>query len=67
MIPASLETANCFLPNPGNEGYLCHWEEKDFVMKNGKLVLRYDNKNDNLFEKIVRKHYHRKLKDKNGN
>ena len=54
-IPVSLETANCFLPNPGNEGYLCHWEQKDFVMKNGKLVLRYESKNDNFFEKIARK------------
>ena len=67
IIPVSLETGNCFLPHPGNEGYLCHWEQKDFIIKNDKFFLRYDSKNDNFFEKIVRKYYHRKLKDKNGN
>ena len=64
-VPVVLETGNCFLPHPGNRGYLCHWEEKDFVVRNDKFVLKYDSKNDNYFEKIVRNH--KKLKDKDGN
>ena len=54
-LPIALETGNCFLPHPDNQGYLCDWEEKDFVVRNGKMVLRYENENDNFFEKIVRK------------
>ena len=64
-VPVVLETGNCFLPHPDNRGYLCHWEEKDFVVRNNKFVLKYDSKNDNYFEKIVRNH--KKLKDKDGN
>ena len=43
IIPVSLETGNCFLPHPGNEGYLCHWEQKDFIIKNGEQWLVVSN------------------------
>ena len=57
------ESWNCNNPRPNPKGdyYMCQWSESDMFLNKGKWMLRPRDMHDNLFEKVARRKYWKKL------
>ena len=57
------ESWNCNNPRPSpkEDYYMCQWNESDMFLNKGKWMLRPRDMHDNLFEKIARRKYWKKL------